>query len=500
MRAIVAIVDDILSYLRTNYKPGAGQFQRFNQKHLLENVRLRDIAKERGAKEQPASDTPDLDVIELDIVEAMRQQAIDDELRTREQLNHYTQRLKSANPAGQAAAMFTTAQDAVAAFRTAMLTARAVLGRARKNDIEREQQIAIFKAKNGLDRPPDPPKGHWVMSLVLAACFALEVGINASVLQSQSELGWLGGIVGAFFYTFISMGVALLVGLFGLTLLSHREWSWKTVGFVGLMLGLAIVLGVNLLAAHYRVAITSGLTELDAARHAANTAWHDTWIFLDDTQSIMMVGVSLIIAFITMIEGLFWRDTYPGYARVAKFSGQAHARWVRDVERYRAELDHIYDHHSNQIRALQASLSDRQTTIPQIIGYRRLLVQNFNAHLQHIQDVGRYLITNYREANCETRKSQKPKYFKQVWEMDAVLPMTDPDDSDAGDPKAWNEVGERLLEASRELNDAHADITAWIDLLGRSSSADDADALRAQGSRGKRPTLTVVEGAHEAQG
>src|SRR5690606_31487215 len=99
-------------------------------------------------------------------------------------LNHYTQRLKSSNPAGEAAAMFTTAQDAVAEFRTAMLTARSVLGRARKNDLEREQQIAIFKAKHGLDRPPDPPKGHWVMSLVLAFSFLLEVGINSSVLSA----------------------------------------------------------------------------------------------------------------------------------------------------------------------------------------------------------------------------------------------------------------------------------------------------------------------------
>lgn len=95
MRAIlVAIVDDILGYLRTNYKPGAGEFLRFNQKQLLENIRLRDVAKERGAKDQPAADTPDLDVIEQDIVEAMRLQAIDDQKRTREQLNNYTQRLK----------------------------------------------------------------------------------------------------------------------------------------------------------------------------------------------------------------------------------------------------------------------------------------------------------------------------------------------------------------------------------------------------------------------
>lgn len=494
----MAIVDDILGYLRTNYKPGAGEFLRFDQKKLLENIRLRDVAKERGAKDQPAADTPDLDVVEQDIAEAMRQQALDDEKRTREQLNHYTQRLKSSNPAGEAAAMFTTAQDAVAEFRTAMLTARSVLGRARKNDLEREQQIAIFKAKHGLDRPPDPPKGHWVMSLVLAFSFLLEVGINSSVLSAGSEFGLLGGVIGAFFYTFISMASAFLLGFFGLTLLTHRKWSWKTLGIFISVIALAAVLGVNLLAAHYRVAITSGLTELEAAGRATQTIWQDYSLFLTDTQSILMVGVSLVIAVLSMLEGLFWRDTYPGYARVAKFSIQAHARWVRDVEHYRAELEDIYDRHSRKIRALQSSLSERQAMIPQILGHRRMLVLNFNNHLGHIQDIGRYLIANYREANAETRKAAKPKYWKQVWKLDAVSPMELPDDGDAGDPKAWNEVGERLLEASRELNEAHADITAWIDLLGRSKNPEDADAARPQGR--KRPNLTVVEGAHEAQG
>ena len=137
----MAIGDDILRFFRTNYKPAPGEFVRFDQQKLVDNIRLRDKAKERGAKDQPASDAVEPDVIEQGIAEAMRQQALDDQKRTGEQLNLYTQRIKGANPAGEAEAMFTTAQDAVAAFKTAMLTARSVLERDRKNDLDREQQI-----------------------------------------------------------------------------------------------------------------------------------------------------------------------------------------------------------------------------------------------------------------------------------------------------------------------------------------------------------------------
>lgn len=502
---IVALVDEILRFLRTNYKPAPGEFQRFEQERLVETINLRDKAKERGAKDQPPSDAIDLDVMELGIAEAMRQQALDDERRTKEQLNHYTQRLKSANPAGEAAAMFTTAQDAVAAFRTAMLTARSVLERDRKNDLAREQQVALFRIKHKLDRPPDPPKSHWLTSLLLGACFVAECGINASVLSIGSEFGIIGGVIGAFFYTFISMVVAFLLGMFGLTLINHIKWSWKVIGIVGLLGAGAIVLGVNLLAAHYRVAITSGLTEIPAAGRATETMFSDPLLFLDDTNSILMVGVSLVIAFITMLKGLSWRDKYPGYAEVQKFSIQAHARWVRNVERYRSELDQIYEHHSDKIRSLQVSLRDRQSMIPQILGNRRLLTQNFNSHLQHIQDVGRFLIANYREANCETRKSPKPKYFTRTWKLDGLKPMDMPDDSDAGDAHNWSDVGAKLLEASSELNRQHAEIVEWIEALGKSGNAAQADALISQKHRApheqrpERPALTLVEGSHEAQ-
>lgn len=494
---IVALVDDILSYLRTNYKPAAGEFLRFDQKKLLENIRLRDVARERGAKGQPAPDTPDLDVVELDIAEAMRQQALDDERRTREQFNHYTQRLQSLNPAGEAATMFATAQAAVAEFRSAMITVRAALGQARKNVIERERQVEIFKVKNGLDRPPDPPKGHWVMSLLLAVCFLAEIGINSSVLSVGSEFGILGGIIAAFFYTFISMACAYMLGFWGLTQLNHMKWLRKLFGVLVSVVFVAAVLVVNLLAAHYRIAMTSGLTEVDAALRAARTMRQDYFLFLDDTQSILMVGLSLVVAIITMLEGLFWRDTYPGYAKVGRFALQAHARWMNDLSRHRAELEDIYDRHARKIQSLQSSLSDRQRLIPQVLGHRRMLVHNFNNHLNHIQDVGRYLIANYREANAETREAPKPKYWKQTWNLDSVQPMDPPDDSDAGDPKAWNEVGRRLIEASRELNEAHSEITNWILLLSRFESQEEADAAQEQERR--RSNLTVVEDIHEAQ-
>jgi hypothetical protein len=213
-----------------------------------------------------------------------------------------------------------------------------------------------------------------------------------------------------------------------------------------------------------------------------------------------MVGLSIVVAFVTAAEGLFWQDPYPGYARVQRYSLQAHSRWVGALEGHRAELEDIYRDHTDQIRALQASLADRQSMIPQILGNRRRLVQSFNTHLQHIQDVGRFLISNYREANQETRKSSAPRYFSRAWKLDAVNAMDVPADSDAGDAGAWADVSKQLKEASAELHAAHEEAVAWIKQLSTSESAAHADARQAADELSNppaddkpgRPTLTVV--------
>lgn len=132
---------------------------------------------------------------------------------------------------------------------------------------------------------------------------------------------------------------------------------------------------------------------------------------------------------------------------------------------------------------------------------------SFNNHILHIQDVGRFLMTNYREANMETRKTQRPKYFNRAWKLDTVMPMELPPETESGASNAWVDVGEKLLEASNELNKAHDEVVSWIRELGSSDSAAHADAKQAQAvraagsseSKPTRPTLTVVEGANDAQ-
>jgi hypothetical protein len=496
----VSFLDQIVGYLRTNYKPGPGEFSRFDGPRLVESFELREKGAARGAKDQPPADAKDLDVVEQDIVEAMRVQALDDERRTREQLEFYDERLKNAAPAGQAAAMFVEAQNAVANFRNSMVAARARLGHARAGVIEREQAMALFKARNGLDRPPHPAKSHWAMAGVLIVLVALEIAFNATVLSSGSEFGWAGGITLAVFFTVISAAAAFTAGLFGVPFTLHRKAVAKFFGFAVTIICLAALGFVNLLAAHYRLAIEDGVLEPEAMRLAPETLFGDPLAFTGDTYSLLMVGFSAVVALIAFLDGLFWQDPYPGYERVRRNHTRANNRWLMMLRLQSNDLEGIYSRHAKQIRALQASLQDQQTIIPQTLHHRRRLVNAFNAHLKHIQWVGAYLLQHYREANVETRKSKKPKYFERPWQFDAVPEMPMPEEFVPGEGVDGKDVGRQLIEASKALNDAHEEAVIWIEALSTSDSIDAADekVKKLRNAKGGVGRHTAQESREEA--
>ena len=75
----MALVDDILKFILTNYTPAAGQFLSFDQERMASSLQLRERGKNRGVENQPPADAADIDTEEQSIAEAMHQQALLDQ-------------------------------------------------------------------------------------------------------------------------------------------------------------------------------------------------------------------------------------------------------------------------------------------------------------------------------------------------------------------------------------------------------------------------------------
>ena len=152
------MLGDVLSFLRTQYKPGPGQFLQIDPKILIDRMDLRDRAQERGRINQPAADSAAMDEVEREIEGTIRTVASEDQARTYDQIATYEQRLRSSDVAGAAVDMRVLARQAESDMESMLLAVKGDLRVARKEVIERERALDAFKRENRLRRPAHPPR------------------------------------------------------------------------------------------------------------------------------------------------------------------------------------------------------------------------------------------------------------------------------------------------------------------------------------------------------
>ena len=79
-----------------------------------------------------------------------------------------------------------------------------------------------------------------------------EIVLNGFLLSKGSALGIVGGILEAFIFAVLNVGVALIFATFLVPLVNHRSIFVKMVGIVFVLAFLGWTFGLNLSLAHYR--------------------------------------------------------------------------------------------------------------------------------------------------------------------------------------------------------------------------------------------------------
>ncbi len=456
---------DFLNFLRTEYKPGPGEFLPIDMSGLVEKLRLRERGKERGEKGIPHADTESLDELENEIVEAIRTQALAEEKRTNDQMSLYEQRLHAADPRATASEMNATATQSVAQFEAEALAAMMELERAQRGVKEARDALQAFRAENRLERPASLSRNHWLMSGFLAVMFLTETGPNAVLFGAGDELGVLGGFVIAIVFSFLNLAIGFMSGLFSLPNLFHRNLLRRLAGGILGLIAFAVVLALNLLVAHFRAEVGDGATTAVATRDSFDNVLQHP-LELHDTLSIGLGVVGVIFSLIATAEGLAWRDRYPGYTAATRHLTVAEHEWTRIVGERLTMLDEVQSRHSDELRLARAALRDRRAAIPEIIAGRTRLARNFGIHLQHLQGVARYALSAYRDANRAARPAgdPAPKHFNEEWHLTGVsVPELTPGPS-VGEPE-WKAADDALEASMEKLQSAFQDAIAWVGKL-----------------------------------
>jgi len=469
------VLGDVLSFLRTQYKPGPGQFLQIDPKVIVERMDLRQRAADRARAGQPAADSASLDEVEQEIESTIRSIAAEDQARTYDQISTYEQRLRGADVAGSAVDMRVIARQAESDMESTLLAVKGDLRVARKEVIDRERTLSAFRREHRLRRPAHPPRGHFVFSAIIVLLFAAETLPNAIILGEGEELGIAGGYTVAILFSLINLSLGFAAGRWGWTNAIHNHPLRKLFGFLLAVGCLGGVLLINLALAHYRAAIESGMAS-SAAAAAVIPLMEAQPMALGDIKSAIMVAMGVISALIVMLEGWFWDEPYPGYAEVSDHLRQAQARYHDLVEDKLDHLKGVQEEFVQKIQVERSRLRDRRLEIPYVMQERQRLVARFKDHLTHLQDVGRQALVVYRDSNRKARAVPAPKRFDEVWHLNGFAPIQVAEMPPIPETE-YAKANKALEDSINKLQTAYEEAIRWI----RHLSDSDPDAPAPEG-------------------
>lgn len=438
---------DILGFLRAEYKPGPGEFLEIDRQKLVEKLNIRSHGKERGALGLPSPTSNSLDEHETEICEAMRAVAISEERRTHDQLTLYQQRLQAADPHGTAADMNAIATQAVSGFEAEALAAKSALEVKWRGVEERKVALQTFKTENRLTRPAKAPKNHVFAFGMLAVFFLIETAPNAVLFGAGDEMGYLGGYTIAIVFSILNLFFGFAVGRWGLTNLQHVKLWRRYMGAIVVFVSALSALTDNIAVALVRQHVGESLDSVQALRQAFQDI-RSIHVPIDDALSIALACLGLVFSFFSGRAGYGWEDPYPGYTEITEELHNAEKAWTKAVEQRLTLLDGVQHRHVAQLKAARASLRDRQDSIPDILAQRARLIRNFSLHIKHLEGVGRYALSAYRDANRAARAKDvpAPDRFDEPWFIGA-FELGEVSETPASSPIDW-QAANTALEAS----------------------------------------------------
>jgi hypothetical protein len=454
------VLGDVLSFLRTQYKPGPGQFLQIDPRILIDRMDLRARAQERAKVNQPAPDSAAMDEVEREIEGTIRTIAAEDQARTYDQISTYEQRLRSADVAGAAVDMRVLARQAESDMESMLLAVKGDLRVARKEVIERERALEAFKRANGLKRPAHPPRGHFIFVAILVLLFAAETLPNAVILGEGEELGIAGGYTVAILFSLINLGLGFAAGRWGWTNAIHRNPLRAVLGIVFATVTLGGVVLINFALAHYRAAVEGGMPAAQAAAAVIPMMRDNPWA-IGDIKSAIMVVMGVFSALIVMLEGWLWDEPYPGYGEVAQHLREAQHHYHDLVEEKLDHLKSVQEEFVARIQVERSRLRDRRQEVPFIMQERQRLISRFKTHLGHLQDVGRQALTVYRDTNRKARSAPAPRRFDEIWELNgfgAIEIAELPQIPDA----EYTKANKALEDSINKLQTAYEEAIRWI--------------------------------------
>ncbi|MDO5897893.1 hypothetical protein [Agrobacterium sp. Azo12] len=334
-----------------------------------------------------------------------------------DQLHTYSSRMRNLDFDGHFGRIRQANVSSLTDFKADVAGGTDVLFGFRKKLREADEELVHFKDRNGLRRVAQTKSqfATIVKWLVIVALLIFETVVNGLYLAKGSDEGVIGGIAIAMGFAITNVLGTVVIAWTMIPNIVHRSFFRKLWGFLGVLLWLALAIGINLAMAHYREASTGDEVQISAlVMDRLKTA---TFNF-QEIDSWMLFGAGFMFSVIAMLDVLSIRDIYPGYGGVYQRYVDAEENYAFQKEDLIGELKLIRDDHNDKVEMIIRDLSIRRRESASIIENRARIIRLFNEQQDRLEEVARTLIATYREANRQARTKPEPKYFSSQFKLE----------------------------------------------------------------------------------
>lgn len=398
----------------TSHRKRAG-FRLLDVEDEAEKMRVEHHGRKDGARDVPASEQHRNGTVESQIIE-MGKNLLQENLQHYEQeFQSYSARLAALTPEGMLSDARLQTQGLLSSIAALPQRHAARLSEHRSKVAQVHKELKLFQHDNGLSeraaRYPDSRILHGSIMLVIVV---LESFLNATLLAEGNELGLLGGWTEAILISLINAVAIGYILCRGIRWSICYRFSWKVVGSLVLIAGVAAAVMFNLGVAHYRNALGGESPEL-----AGVVAWEMLTTNpgdIGDIKSMMLFLFGLLIVGLATLDWLLMDDIYPNYGHLTRKHIEAHGEYAEFHHwLVHEELQDLRDEVNEIISKYLSTAAQAATEDSRVLDRMSKLNDRLIEAVDNVEGGVNRLLRIYREANVASRETDPPEYFDREW-------------------------------------------------------------------------------------
>jgi len=304
--------------------------------------------------------------------------------------------------------------------------------------LKAHKDIREFKEDNQLER--EPYIRHWwhlyLGIFIIVGLIVGEAWFNSNLFADVMRGGGAAAFALAVGISMINVGMSFIVGRLVIPNLWHnaedrgRKWLRRFSALFASAGYIIFISYVNLSAGVFRgkaVAQTKTATGFDTTDSQAyeGVFWpfsQESLAFLD-FESQLFMGLGLLFAVISLIDGIFFDDRYPGYGHKGRTLHDAEKKIETLIRRFKREFKSLF------IEAgLKADFEEEQRKIAcsdwKIIHDSLQMTQTrYGRLLDSVEKASKHALEQYKAINKKNRTTGSPQYWSEEITLPAMLPF-----------------------------------------------------------------------------